>query len=144
MVHFDNEDPIKFDPLFSEPDQPEQSNSDHESPPATLSVNLETRRKRKDGGTKVQLRRSSLLPPDLDEDEQPQLTRTGAKRKLSVRDADDENVIHATKDDFKFSRRSSIAADFKNVDPASISEPVLETNDMPELVPERKVLGNSK
>ncbi|KAH0149049.1 hypothetical protein KCU67_g11216, partial [Aureobasidium melanogenum] len=111
IVHFDNEDPIKFDPLSAETDHPSYSEqddhptSDHESLPANLSVNLETRRKRKD--SKVQLRRSSLLPPDLDDDDQPQLTRTSAKRKLSMRDVEDEVEKRVAKDDFKFSRRSS-------------------------------------
>ncbi|KAG9588352.1 hypothetical protein KCU77_g17933, partial [Aureobasidium melanogenum] len=146
IVHFDNEDPIKFDPLCAENDQPnyneqdEHPTSDHESLPANLSVNLETRRKRKD--SRVQLRRSSLLPPDLDDDEQPQLTRTSAKRKLSMRDVEDEVEKRVVRDDFKFSRRSSLAADFMNTEPVTAPAESLEDTETPALLPERKVLGN--
>lgn len=147
VVHFDNEDPIKFDPLCREVDQPDyaehddQPTSDNDdSPPAKLSVNLETRRKRRD--SKVQLRRSSLLPPDLDDDEQPQLTRTSAKRKLSVRDVEDDGEKRVMKDDFKFSRRSSIAADSRNIEPVTAPSDSLEDTETPALLPERKVLGN--
>ncbi|KAH0307566.1 hypothetical protein KCU71_g9074, partial [Aureobasidium melanogenum] len=147
IVHFDNEDSIKFDPLSAETDQPSYSEqddhptSDHESLPANLSVNLETRRKRKD--SKVQLRRSSLLPPDLDDDDdQPQLTRTSAKRKLSMRDVEDEVEKRVVKDDFKFSRRSSLAADFMNTEPVTAPAESLEDTETPTLLPERKVLGN--
>ncbi|KAG9650579.1 hypothetical protein KCU64_g9018, partial [Aureobasidium melanogenum] len=146
IVHFDNEDPIKFDPLCAENDQPnyneqdEHPTSDHESLPANLSVNLETRRKRKN--SRVQLRRSSLLPPDLDDDEQPQLTRTSAKRKLSMRDVEDEVEKRVVRDDFKFSRRSSLAADFMNTEPVTAPAESLEDTETPALLPERKVLGN--
>ncbi|KAG9562756.1 hypothetical protein KCU71_g7758, partial [Aureobasidium melanogenum] len=146
IVHFDNEDPIKFDPLCAENDQPdyneqdEHPTSDHDSLPANLSVNLETRRKRKD--SRVQLRRSSLLPPDLDDDEQPQLTRTSAKRKLSMRDVEDEVEKRVVRDDFKFSRRSSLAADFMNTEPVTAPAESLEDTETPALLPERKVLGN--
>ncbi|KAG9892530.1 hypothetical protein KCV05_g14071, partial [Aureobasidium melanogenum] len=142
IVHFDNED----DPLCAENDQhnyneqDEHPTSDHESLPANLSVNLETRRKRKD--LKVQLRRSSLLPADLDDDEQPQLTRTSAKRKLSMRDVEDEGEKRVVKDDFKFSRRSSLAADLMNTEPITRPAESLEDTETPALLPERKVLGN--
>lgn len=145
IAHFDNEDPVKFDPLPAEFDQPDHTGqdehpaSDHESLP-DLSVNLETRRKRKD--PKVQLRRSSLLPPDLDDDEQPQLIRTSAKRKLSMRDVEDEVEKRVVKDDFKFSRRSSMAPDFTNTEPLAIPTDNVEDIETPALLPERKVLGN--
>jgi hypothetical protein len=147
VVHFDNEDPIKFDPLCTEADQADyaehddQPTSDNDkSLPTKLSVNLETRRKRRD--SKVQLHRSSLLPPDLDEDDQPQLTRTSAKRKLSVRDVEDDGEKRIVKDDFKFSRRSSIAADSRNAEPVTAPTNILEDMETPALLPERKVLGN--
>jgi hypothetical protein len=136
QAHFENDDPITFDPLPAETYQTEQSTSDNESLPENLSINLETRKKRRDGSSKGQLRRSSLLQPDLDDQEQPQLTRTSAKRKLSVRDVENEGEQHLVKDDFKFSRRSSIAADFR------ANEPALEDTETPVLFPERKVLGN--
>lgn len=148
IVHLDNEDPIKFDPLYTEADHrdnaeyDEQPTSDNDdSLPTQLSVNLETRRKRRD--SKVQLRRSSLLPPDLDdENDQPQLTRTGAKRKLSVRDVEDDGEKRIMKDDFKFSRRPSIAAESRNTDPSTAPSDVLEDTETPALLSERKVLGN--
>jgi hypothetical protein len=105
-----------------------------------LSVNLETRKKRRD--SKVQLRRSSLLPPGLEDDDQPQLTRTSAKRKLSVRDVEDDGEKRVMKDDFKFSRRSSIAADSRNTEPVTAPNDVLEDTEAPALMPERRVLGN--
>ncbi|KAH0287940.1 hypothetical protein M436DRAFT_45179 [Aureobasidium namibiae CBS 147.97] len=147
VVHFDNEDPIKFDPLCTEADQPdstehdEQPTSDNDDSLSTkLSVNLETRRKRRD--SKVQLRRSSLLPPNLDDEDQPQLTRTSAKRKLSVRDVEDDGEKRVMKDDFKFSRRSSIAADSRSTEPFTAPSDILEDTETPALLPERKVLGN--
>ncbi|KAK6006574.1 hypothetical protein QM012_006984 [Aureobasidium pullulans] len=145
IAHFDNEDPIEFDPHSAEIDQPtydeqeEHLTSDHESLP-DLSVNLETRRKRKD--SKVQLRRSSLLPSNTDDDEQPHLTRTSAKRKLSMRDVEDEVEKRVMKDDFKFSRRSSLAPDFTNTETLIIATDNLEDTETPALLPERKVLGN--
>ncbi|KAI5251143.1 hypothetical protein E4T42_04571 [Aureobasidium subglaciale] len=149
VVHFDNEDSIAFDPLSTETrelnnseehSQYEQAASDSEELHGNLSVNLETRRKRKD--SKVQLRRSSLVPQELDEDDQPQLTRKSAKRKLSVRDVEDDSEKLVVKDDFKFSRRSSIAADFSMNEPSIVPTNVLEDTDTPSLMPERKVLGN--
>ncbi|KAI4854181.1 hypothetical protein E4T45_04061 [Aureobasidium sp. EXF-8846] len=147
VVHFDNEDPIKFNPLSTETDHAnyaehdEQPTSDNdESLQTKLSVNLETRKKRRD--SKVQLRSSSLLPPDLNDDDQPQLTRTSAKRKLSVRDVEDDNEKRVIKDDFKFSRRSSIAVDSGNTEPTTAPIDILEDTETPALLPERKVLGN--
>ncbi|KAI5203635.1 hypothetical protein E4T39_04085 [Aureobasidium subglaciale] len=149
VIHFDNEDPIAFDPLPTEThevndpkqhEQYEQAASDHEESHENLSVNLETRRKRKD--SKAHLRRSSLLPQDLDEDDQPQLTQRSTKRKLSVRDVEDDSEKPVVKDDFKFSRRSSIAADHKMNDQSIVPTNALEDTETPSLMPERKVLSN--
>jgi hypothetical protein len=139
IVRFDNEDPMKFDPLSTETDHADYAEHD-ESLSTKLSVNLETRKKRRD--SKVQLRRSSLLPPDLNDDDQPQLTRNSAKRKLSVRDVEDDDEKRVIKDDFKFSRRSSIAVDSGNTEPTPAPIDVLESTETPALLPERKVLGN--
>lgn len=73
--------------------------------PTDLSVNLETRRKRKDGQPKITVRRSSIFATEADESAQ-QPVRTSAKRKLSAREAEDTGNA-GVKDDFRFSRKTT-------------------------------------
>lgn len=116
--------------------------------PANLSVNLETRRRRKDGHARLNIRRSSIFPADSDDQIQP--LRTSAKRKLGVREAEDSGVM-AVKDDFVFSRRTSTLPDPKGNDSSDEvgrttggnegnTSTSLERNVAPA---ERKVLGKS-
>ena len=145
IARFDHEDPIKFNTA----PVPEtlQDVEEEEEMPASLSVNLETRRKRKDGQPKLELRRSSILPPpspsQVDNENTSSSLRVGAKRKLADRDLDKPNRV-PTKTDFTFSRKVA-------VDPAAAMEtPVLKSLDdtpsidMPPASPDqaRKVLGD--
>lgn len=98
------------------------------------SVNLETRRKRKDGPSEREIRRSSILalsPVKLDvEPAATSMLRTGAKRKL----ADREGEKAAKKDDFSFTRKPAVEVkkDDENEEKVSTSPAKLA----------RKVLGD--
>jgi len=59
-----------------------------------------------------------------------------------VRDVEDDGEKRVMKDDFKFSRRSSIAADSRSTEPFTAPSDILEDTETPALLPERKVLGN--
>lgn len=59
-----------------------------------------------------------------------------------MRDVEDEVEKRVVKDDFKFSRRSSLAPDFTNTEPLTAPTDDLEEMETPALLPERKVLGN--
>ena len=110
VAHFDYEDPVKTaSPLNGKVSPPKlDAAADEEVLPAGLSVNLETRRKRKDGQSRLEIRRHSLLaePPAKPEGEQSSILRTGAKRKLADRESD-KPVKPPSKGDFTFSRKSS-------------------------------------
>ncbi|EGP83049.1 unnamed protein product [Zymoseptoria tritici ST99CH_1E4] len=90
------------------------------------TVNLETRRKRKDSTSKVDMRRSSILaqsPVKPAGDVAPLILRTGAKRKLADRDTSaDRTVKPPSQDDFTFSRRP--AADQNGLEGEEISSVV--------------------
>jgi hypothetical protein len=75
----------------------------------SLSINLEQRRKRKDSTGPSEAKRSSKVEAQLGVREAAGPLKTGAKRKLSVRD-DDEHEAPAqprSPDDFKFTRVAS-------------------------------------
>ncbi|KAJ9631883.1 hypothetical protein H2203_000283 [Taxawa tesnikishii (nom. ined.)] len=106
VAHFEYEDPIKFDPHSMPGDQPASLPAQEDDAlPTDLSVNLETRRKRKDGQPKITVRRSSIFATEADESAQ-QPVRTSAKRKLSAREAEDTGNA-GVKDDFRFSRKTT-------------------------------------
>lgn len=70
-----------------------------------MSVNLETRKKRRESGPKLNIRRVSLFEsPEEAEETATKPLRTGAKRKFSVQE--DEEVSQAKGDAFRFSRRN--------------------------------------
>ncbi|KAK3722746.1 hypothetical protein LTR37_002318 [Vermiconidia calcicola] len=111
VAHFDYEDPVKnASPLGNKmsPAKP-ASTSEEDLLPASLSVNLETRRKRKDGSSRLEIRRHSLLPqsPEKAEGEPPTILRTGAKRKLADRGENDKPIKPPSKGDFTFSRKTT-------------------------------------
>jgi hypothetical protein len=75
----------------------------------SLSINLEQRRKRKDSAGPSEAKRSSKVEAQLGVREAAGSLKTGAKRKLSVRD-DEEHEAPAqprSPDDFKFTRVAS-------------------------------------
>ena len=102
---------------------------DGEDLPPSLSMNLETRRKRKEGEPKLKIRRNSLLPqsPVKNESEAAASTatatstimRTGAKRKLADREMErekDKSVRPPSASDFTFSRRAVTTDEAKKSD----------------------------
>ena len=108
VAHFDYEDPVKSaSPLNGKISPPKaDAAGDEEVLPASLTVNLETRRKRKDGQSRLEIRRHSLLGEAATklEVEQPSVLRTGAKRKLADRE-NDKPIKPPSKGDFTFSRK---------------------------------------
>ncbi|KAF1988070.1 hypothetical protein K402DRAFT_392343 [Aulographum hederae CBS 113979] len=113
VAHFDDEDPIKFDPQVRPVSEDVAEEPPVESLPVNMSVNLETRRRRKDSQPRSDMRRMSVFqsPPEaptsgaITEPGQNLPIRTGAKRKLSARDDDGASILKVA-EDFAFSRKS--------------------------------------
>lgn len=118
VARFECQEPIKFDAHASEDQQETQAEAEvepekktsEEDLPAALSINLETRRKRKDSQPKLELRRHSILPPPSPSSSEGDVSaptlRTGAKRKLADRDLD-KPIKAPSKTDFTFNRKAS-------------------------------------
>ena len=109
VAHFDYEDPVKAaSPLNGKVSSPKAENERDEEIPATLAVNIEARRKRKDGQSRLETRRSSLLGElsAKPEGEQSSILRTGAKRKLADRE-NEKPIKPPSKGDFTFSRKAN-------------------------------------
>lgn len=136
VAHFEDEDPIKFDaqPTTTTP-EPELKSQAEELPPA-LSMNLETRRKRRDSQGKLNIRRMSVFhsPPERIEDQSSTEARAisgtlpiraGAKRKMSVRE-DEGRTENKASNDFTFSRKSSVAFE----DPVKTDKEMFAENDV--------------
>lgn len=109
VAHFDYEDPAKTaSPLVNKTSPPAATTAtgEEEFLPASFSVNLETRRKRKDGQPRLEIRRHSVIPqsPANGETETSSILRTGAKRKLSDRETE-KPIKPPSKGDFTFSRK---------------------------------------
>ncbi|CAO2658648.1 Nn.00g063710.m01.CDS01 [Neocucurbitaria sp. VM-36] len=128
VSRFENEEPIAFNPNPATEEQ--QGGIDEDGEPA-LSVNLETRKKRRESGPKLNIRRVSLFEsPEEAEEAATKSIRTGAKRKFSVQEDEDKNQSKV--EPFRFSRR--------NTPSASEAEPSNE--DSRPSSPERPVLGS--
>jgi hypothetical protein len=129
VSRFDNEGPIKFNAKQAD-DEQDDGNQDEE--PA-LSANLETRKKRRESGPKLNIRRVSMFesPPENAEEEPPKTTKTGSKRKFSVQE--DEDKIQSNSEPFRFSRRNVPASETEDSNEASRPSS-----------PERPVLASSK
>lgn len=131
---FEVEEPIAFnpDPEGEEnmEDAPAEAASGENEPledePA-LPMNLETRKKRRESGPKLNIRRISVFESPEEVKEKPgKLPRTGAKRKFSVQQ--DEDIPEAQDDDFNFSRKTSQDLETNEVEEpraASPARPVL-------------------
>lgn len=107
VAHFDYGDPEKQQPASpSESKSSPAKLSEDEALPG-LSVNLETRRRRKDGQPKLEIRRHSILPqsPENTDAEPSTMLRTGAKRKLADREVD-KPIKPPSQGDFTFSRKA--------------------------------------
>ena len=106
VSRFESEDPIGFDPSPATEEPQGETGEDGEP---SLSVNLETRKKRRESGPKLSIRRVSLFEsPEETEEAAAKPIRTGAKRKFSVQE--DEDVNQSKADAFRFSRRNAPSA----------------------------------
>ena len=157
VARFECQDPIKFDAQnAAEPQDAEMDTTADAEPelrpqeedlPASLSINLETRRKRKDSQPKLELRRHSILPPPSPTNSDPEATapslRTGAKRKLADRDLDKPTRTPG-KTDFTFNRKTSAESTKPSDETPAEAEPEAETVEIPAPLPTsaRKVLGD--
>jgi len=106
VSQFVDEDPVKIDlPKRTAKEEHEELSS---LDPA-LSINLEQRRKRKDSAGSSESRRSSKVEIPQGVREAAGSLKTGAKRKLSVRDDDEHDlpVVPSSPDDFKYTRVAS-------------------------------------
>ncbi|KAF1921802.1 hypothetical protein BDU57DRAFT_489926 [Ampelomyces quisqualis] len=106
ISRLDNEEPIAFNAGQANDEQPDEHADDGE--PA-LSVNLETRKKRRESGPRLNIRRVSVFesPPENTEDGATKTTKTGAKRKFNVQEDEDQN--QSKSESFRFSRRNGLA-----------------------------------
>ncbi|KAK6439627.1 hypothetical protein LTR95_004160 [Oleoguttula sp. CCFEE 5521] len=145
IARFECQDPIKFDAQGNvASSKPQESTENEEELPANLSVNLETRRKRKDGHPRLEIRRHSIVPPPSpsksDVEVVAPILRTGAKRKLADRDLE-KPVKAPGKTEFLFSRK--IASDATMTAAQHAEEPSMEIP-APKLSPKisRRVLGD--
>ncbi|KAL0263347.1 hypothetical protein SLS55_002327 [Diplodia seriata] len=146
VAHFTDEDPIKFDPKPANEDgndDMEVDQKDEEVLPATISINLETRRKRRDS-SKLDLRKMSVFQSpeevnkEISNDQEP--SKAGRKRKLSATaeetngDAGDKDY----RDDFRYSRRGGDRENRQPLEPTSKQNARLDML----ITTERKALGD--
>lgn len=131
VSHFNIEEPIAFNHGALMGERPDLAvNGDA----VILPINLETRRRRRESGPKIEKRRISLFEsPDEEEpkEEPAKAARTGAKRKFSVQE--DEDKGQRQPESFQFSRRGT---------PVSADEPGAESGVHP-LSPTRPILSSS-
>ncbi|OCL12619.1 hypothetical protein AOQ84DRAFT_385997, partial [Glonium stellatum] len=143
VAHFEDEGPIKFQ---SQPRQADGTiEQDQDGPNPAISINLETRKKRRDSNAKISIRRMSVFqsPPEGGEEEittsndQSVSIRTGAKRKLSAREDEEsqETGGEPQGDDFRFSRRNASSASDDSGKDAIKDIQILNVTD-------RRILGN--
>ncbi|OQN98959.1 hypothetical protein B0A48_14819 [Cryoendolithus antarcticus] len=144
IARFECQDPIKFDAQGDAASSKAQQSTENQELPADLSVNLETRRKRKDGQPRLEIRRHSIIPAPspskFDVEVAAPILRTGAKRKLADRDLD-KPVKAPGKTEFLFSRKTT--SDAAVATAQHTEEPVVEIS-APKLSPKisRRVLGD--
>lgn len=167
VAHFQDEDPIKFDPqpVFTPTEEANNELCETDALPAALSANLETRKKRRDSHGRSDVRRMSVFqsPPEKAEGsgaDQILPIRTSMKRKLAVRsDEARAEAIALQEEDFAFSRKTaSEAQDGKDkpllseaedgaVEPVTEQKGTQPSRQELKYAPvdlERRALGNSK
>ncbi|KAI9778742.1 MAG: hypothetical protein M1835_004852 [Candelina submexicana] len=115
IAHFEEEDPIKFDPGQRGTESGLGLDGVHE----VHMANLETRKKRRDSATIPDFKRASRFEPRAGQSMEPSTTtaqeaseqplRVSAKRKLDVRDLEDRSgpTRSTAGDDFPFQRNAS-------------------------------------
>jgi hypothetical protein len=142
VSRFEDEDPIGFNPSPSAEEQREDPAEDGEP---VLSVNLETRKKRRESGPKLNIRRVSVFEsPEEPVEDAAKPLRAGAKRKFTVQEDEDSNQSKG--DAFRFSRRnasstSGTEASNEYSRPSSPERPVLSAkpvNTDPVLSPKKQ------
>jgi hypothetical protein len=109
VAHFDRLEPIAYT-NDNETTAEKISEAVKKADDELLLASVETRRKRKDGPSKLEMRRSSILalsPVKTEADTANTMLRTGAKRKLADREAE-KPPPSLNQDDFTFSRRSPV------------------------------------
>lgn len=140
VAHIDD-DVNEIHPAASPPTHPLTEYLQEELSPAKLAINLETRRKRKEVGVRIDPSRRSLLAqsPRKDTSESGTMLRTGAKRKLaecvSEKDCQPRN-----QPPFSFGQETRIEKAFETSPPAEKGS-VDVTSARPRLYTQRKVLG---
>jgi hypothetical protein len=130
VSRFDDEGPISYNPEQADAAESEENNEEGER---ALSINLETRKKRRESGPKLNIRRVSVFesPPENTEEGATRTVKAGAKRKFSVQE--DEDKRQSNSEAFRFSRRNA---------PASETE--ASNEDSRPSSPERPILGSSE
>ncbi|CAI6338390.1 unnamed protein product [Periconia digitata] len=142
ISRFDEQEPIAFDPSTSPEERKLQS---VEPPEPSLPINLETRRKRRESGPRLDISRASVLESTHDGTEKTNATavRVGAKRKFSVQE--DEEKARPPSESFRFSRRNASTTEeskpIDNFKPSSPERPALSSkpvNTDPVLSPKKQ------
>lgn len=142
VSRFDEIDPVKFDPPPSKTDEIQLENQDTDGLATPLSINLETRRKRKDGQPRLDIRRLSVFQPsgpdstESQDSDAPQTQvlpiRAGAKRKMSAREVDDQPAaagLATSKETFQFNRRAATARPLETLNPEERKKPQSQSSD---------------
>ena len=127
---FETEEPIAFDPNPVPDEQMEDVVAEDE--PA-LPINLETRRKRRESGPKLNIRRISVFEsPEEIKEKAAKPVRTGAKRKFSVQE--DEDRAEPQDEEFNFDRRNAqeVETNVEAGEPRAVSpaRPVLSSSEL--------------
>ena len=112
VAHFDEGDPIKFDPKPERSSSKTTSGSQEQSRP--LPANLETRKKRREsshhrdtGDKKLNMQASEETAPRDSGAVKGQPLKTGAKRKLNVRDEEEEVARSDGQEMFQFKSKNA-------------------------------------
>ena len=100
VAHFEEGDPIKFDHDQAKPSRKDTDTAADGVEPQ-LSVNLETRRKRRESSHNLEATSRPVQPTGI-QSTTDQPLRSGAKRKLNVRDDEDPTEKVSEKNIFRF------------------------------------------
>ena len=133
IAHFEEGDPIKFDPTQDESSRKESAESTEEAPPK-LSVNLETRKKRRESSHRrdvdvknAKVDSTTSTAPKTTAGSTSQPLKSGAKRKLNVRDDDQPAMVDELgKQNFQFKPQSSDLRMSENGNTKAISGAVVK------------------
>lgn len=131
ISRFEDQESMTFNPSTTA-EEPDAQPMEDQVP--ALPVNLETRRKRRESGPRLDVCRVPLFEPPAEQTEKPIVStiRVGSKRKFNVQE--DEDKTRPAAEPFRFNRRN---ASTQLEDPNS-------TEDTRPNSPERPVLSSSK